>query len=718
MTNMNNPHQEEINMLPDAGGNWRVSRGIEVDRLLNNLAISPSSTENLLRETAGILSLCGDPQQATNNETGLVFGYVQSGKTMSFTMLTAMAKDNGYQIVIIIAGISTNLVDQSFTRLEKDLQIDIRKDQQWLSFKNLKPNDQANRNLISNVLEEWRDSTYPKDERRTILITVMKQRNHLPNLREVLRTVDLTGVPVLIIDDEADQASMNTRAHANARRNLNEMSPIHRRIVELREAIPHHTFIQYTATPQAPLFISIMDNLSPNFIQLLTPGEDYTGGRVFFDERPELVVTIEDIDEHPNSPPESLLRAMKIFFLGVAKGRPDREFGNRCMMVHPSQLTHTHDDYFTWVTEIKTNWVDILSLPDSEADKVELLAEFREAYDELSETTSDLPDFEILSGSNLMHLIRATEVKSLNSMRGNNTNVNWKNSYSFILIGGQAMDRGFTVEGLTLTYMPRGIGVGNADTIQQRARFFGYKRAYLGYCRVYLDAEARHSYESYVEHEEDMRRRLEEHNLTGRILNEWPREVFLDSQLNLTRANVIGEELERSLLEGWLVSRHPHYSADNIIANRGVIESFLANHPMPNPETNAPNSVTLSLLDVYEELILPLRFASPADFRNYLSLQYLIELFLGEFPDSESEVYLMSTFDAPRSRSLNPENNYVNQLFQGRSSKYAGDREFKNEELLTIQIHILNMKDTQLIQVPALGIHIPESAKRHLIRVV
>ena len=59
--------------------------------------------------------------------------------------------------------------------------------------------------------------------------------------------------------------------------------------------------------------------------------------------------------------------------------------------------------------------------------------------------------------------------------------INWGQSYSWILVGGQAMDRGFTVEGLTVTYMPRNLGIGNADTVQQRARFFGYKRAFLGH---------------------------------------------------------------------------------------------------------------------------------------------------------------------------------------------------------------------------------------------
>ena len=84
---------------------------------------------------------------------------------------------------------------------------------------------------------------------------------------------------------------------------------------------------------------------------------------------------------------------------------------------------------------------------------------------------------------------------------GKTESPDWKD-YSYILVAGQALDRGFTVEGLTVSYMPRGTGVGNADTIQQRARWFGYKEDYLGYCRVYLSVEGEAAYQAYVEHED------------------------------------------------------------------------------------------------------------------------------------------------------------------------------------------------------------------------
>ena len=282
---------------PSNGKTWRPVIGEETQALFNHLNLLDGS-HTLSAETLDILSQCGNPDNANNSEIGIVFGYVQSGKTMSFTTLTALAKDNGYRIIIIIAGISTNLVEQSFTRLEKDLRIDKRNDLQWLSFKNPKPNDLTTKKLISAAMDTWRDPDAPDEERQTILITVMKQKDHLLNIKTLLASTNMQGVPTLIIDDEGDQQSMNGRARSNSRNGEREMTTIHRRVVELKNSIPHHTLIQYTATPQGPLFIDLPDALSPNFIQLLTPGPDYIGGKGFFIENSGLVKVITDINNN------------------------------------------------------------------------------------------------------------------------------------------------------------------------------------------------------------------------------------------------------------------------------------------------------------------------------------------------------------------------------------------------------------------------------------
>lgn len=711
---------EQITMAaPQDSNQWLPSVGIETQSLLTHLQLPRESEQTLIDETVEILSECGNPNNATNNEIGLVFGYVQSGKTMSFTTLTALAKDNGYQIVIIIAGISTNLVAQSYTRLERDLRVDTRTDLQWLSFRNPRLNDITTRNQIATALTEYRDTTFPEEERKTILITVMKQRNHLPNLQELLQTLNLQSVPTLIIDDEGDQHSMNRFARQNARQGGSRRSAINERIINLRNSIPHHTFIQYTATPQAPLFIDLMDSLSPNFIKLLTPGPGYTGGRTFFVERPELTEVIPDIDpeEDPTTPPQSLISAMQVFFLGVVKGMANREGRKRSMMIHPSQLTYTHADYFRFVTNIQNHFVEVLSLPDDSPDKLDLLAEFQIAYNDLTATATDLPPFEELTGHRLRHAINSTVIQSLNSRGGNRTIVEWRNNYSFILVGGQAMDRGFTVEGLTVTYMPRSVGVGNADTIQQRARFFGYKQSYLGYCRVYLDEDARDAYIQYVQHEEDMRRRLSEHEASGRSLNEWYREVFLSSDLNLARTNIFSHEFERTITGGeWNAIKIPHFSQQGIASNQETTSTFIAN--VQFDRSGRIPVLRTSLANVYDELLNLLRYTSPVDVGDYTAILYAFSRHLDEVPDETCTVFLMSDFENPRERTLNIENNQINQLFQGRSSNYEGDRGILGDGI-TFQIHILNLlQDNRIVfsNVPAIATHIPLELGREFIR--
>src|SRR5690606_16212341 len=97
----------------------------------------------------------------------------------------------------------------------------------------------------------------------------------LKNLVGVVERLKLDNVPTLIIDDEADQASLNTKTRSNKRTGENKRSPNYDWITQLKAAIPHHTLLQYTATPQANLLISIADVLSPSFAEAISPGRGY-----------------------------------------------------------------------------------------------------------------------------------------------------------------------------------------------------------------------------------------------------------------------------------------------------------------------------------------------------------------------------------------------------------------------------------------------------------
>lgn len=748
---------QQIEIVNTNSQNWEPFVGEETMGLLrskgfaNNDGTLNDSGLRILDETYRIMQVCGNPNATNNNETGIVIGYVQSGKTLSFTTLTALARDNNYQIVIIIAGTSSPLLSQSTQRVREDLRIDERFafDQRWTQITN--PSTQEDLDTITDALAQWADQTYPNERCRTILVTVMKNGSHLRNLAELLNELNLSGVPTLIIDDEGDQASLNTRARWAARQgfdienlNENQVSTIYRRITVLRNVFPHHTFLQYTATPQANLFINIMDRLSPNFIKLLTPGPDYTGAIAFFRDHRNLIREIPQ-NEIPNNsqplnePPESLLEALRYFYLGVAAGSAQgsnrlSNQRNRSMLVHPSRLQGDHTTFHGWVIAIKESWRRLLTSSINDPEKDELISAFRNTYHDLSLTVPDLPPFERLSNFNLVHAIQYTRIVEVNSRQGATPQINWQDSYSWILVGGQSMDRGFTVEGLTITYMPRNVGVGNVDTIQQRARFFGYKRSYLGYCRVFLDQTTIDAYTYIIDHEEDVRNRLEEYSSNNRHLNQWDREAVLDRMLNLTRVNVLYDDIDRDRFGNeWFRINAPHDTEEFIPTNRNSLFDFISPLAQTFTEhighTNRTDDqkhlvAQIPLRECLNNLLNKLKFTRESDSTGYSSLRGLIKRYLEENPDENCLIYLMSARKIDdwktRVRALD-RNDEIQQLFQGRNPRtgeviYPGDSEIKNESLLTIQVHLLELRGTTLKQVPTLAIWVPERIGQDIIR--
>ncbi|MEE4001842.1 Z1 domain-containing protein [Tenacibaculum sp. FZY0031] len=737
---------ENINIMSSSSNDesWTPEYGEESEKLLNKIfGDDTDAKEKVKEETYHIMKLCGNPNEETNNDTGLVFGYVQSGKTLSFTTLTALARDNNYQIVIVLAGISTNLVNQSFNRLQNDLDINQGFHRKWVMLNNPKDpiKNPQDKNTILRELQNWKKPNTPDDFKKTLLITVMKNTSHLKNLLAVLKKLDLSNVPTLIIDDEGDQASMNTRASSNARRERNgevlteiQMSTIYRRIRDLKNTLPHHTFIQYTATPQAPLFINILDNLSPNFIQLLTPGEKYTGGRAFCQENHFIIreIPYSEIYGDDNvfqEAPETLQEAMRIFFLSVTsgyllgnkKGNPK----NRSMMVHPSRLVEEHDIYYDWVTHIKSLWEKVLlERDDNDETKQQIISEFKESYKDLKTNAPEIQPFEILLKT-LGHNISNTAVEQLNSRAG--SSVDWNSNYSFILVGGQAMDRGFTVEGLTITYMPRNMGVGNADTIQQRARFFGYKKDFLGHCRVYLDAENIHLFSEYVNHEEDIRKKLFEHKLSGQHLNEMERRFVLNEMFRLTRVNVLSEDLTRTTFGNkWVRIRAPHDSEIIIESNRTIVDKFVSKYEQQFLEDNGHKDRTdeqkhlvakIPLKDLFTDLLNELKFTRQTDSTTYTNLKSVIDLYTDEFPPEDSFVYLIAK-GTPRTRRLKKDE--IQQLFQGKNPRtgeviYPGDEKIKSEDSVSVQIHNLNFRDTDYENVATIAVWVPARLSQSLI---
>lgn len=697
---------EVIHVLPAEQATlarWTPRLGLETNELLKNLRLPEESRFRICDEAVSILSRCVPPAQQAGQETGLMVGYIQSGKTLSFTTVAALARDNSYPLIVVIAGTSIPLSGQSVRRLKQDLRLDSRLDHRWQHIHNpcVEKDDHKR---ISSVLAEWHDQGIPQEERRTALVTVMKHHRHLNNLIEVLRRLILVQVPVLIVDDEADQAGLNNLIREG------EESTTYQKLRLLKDVVPHHTFLQYTATPQGPLLINLIDVLSPGFALTLSPGKDYTGGKSFFFDESPYVRSIPPSDiptrnQPLHEPPDSLLAALRLFFVGVASGLlRDHGSGNRSMMIHPSQRTVSHTQYYAWVAEIRDSWIQILD-HTGDPDHQELLNEFRSAYNDLRSTVEDLESFEAISAT-LLRAIRGMEMHLVNAKHGRTPEVNWSGTYAHILVGGQALDRGFTVEGLTVTYMPRGLGTRHADTIQQRARFFGYKNQYLRYCRIYLEPQVADAFQRYVEHEEYVRERLSESFRLGRPLWELRRTFLLTRSLAPTRDSIIDIDYVRvNVNEGWFFPKAPHESVEFSSSNRNVVDSFLGTlnmvrldgHPQRTEIQTHDVARNVSLRDTYERLIVDIRFARLSDAQNYLGVQVILRRYFEAHPDAMCSIYRMSQGHM-RIRRLNDSGEIPN-LFQGaypverehRGEIYPGDREVHEPNEVAIQLHTLTI---------------------------
>jgi len=723
---MNDSNAIIIEPVPEeTNGHWRPTVGPEALGFLEH-SVPRAAHERVSASSVAILGKGIPPTENVGQETGLVVGYVQSGKTMSFETVAALARDNSFQIVIVVTGTSNPLFNQSTGRLRRDLRLDDeRRERRWIHFRNPGHED-ATIAPIRDALAEWRDAATPEEYKRTILITVLKNHRRLQSLADLLGELNLRGIPVLVIDDEADQASLNTQVAQG------QESTTYRRLMAVRRALPNHTYLQYTATPQAPLLINIIDSLSPNFVHVLEPGEDYVGGQEFFEQNQPYVRVIPSRDvpttNNPlTEPPDSLLEALRVFMVGIAAGlRESGNRGNRSMLVHPSHRTAQHQGFYGWVRDIFEQWKRVLGLPDDDPDKQELLQEFRDAYGDLAQTVgAALPPFEQL----VPHFRPAflnTRALEVNARAGQTPQVNWRDVYGWIVVGGQAMDRGFTVEGLTVTYMPRGVGLGNVDTVQQRARFFGYKRHYLGYCRIYLEQGTLLAFQNYVAHEEDIRSQLQEFQENGRPLDEWKRAFLLDGNLRPCRNNVLQfGYIQGQFSDDWVSPRVVLASDEVLESNRRVVATFVNAHNWADDHGHPERTdvqrhqvcENLRLQSVIEGMLAPLRITGITDSQRNTGMLLQLMRAIEHDPNETCRVYRMSAGQR-RQRGIDDDGEVTN-LYQGafpvfppdqRGHIYPGDREIREDGNVTVQIHMLDLTRNGNVvaqNVPVVAIWVP-----------
>lgn len=707
--------KETIRIIESKSSKFKPKLGSLTKDLLDRFTqLDADEKKTLLNETVEILSNCTNPQSTSESKTGIVIGYVQSGKTMSFTTLTALAVDNGFRIIIYFAGIKNNLLEQTTKRLSKDLLTSGKNSRVFKLFQSPTIEDNMH-NRIKSALK--------LRAKPAILITVLKHYKHINQLTKIFQDYsvkkELQKTGVLIIDDEADQASLNTYARKNSKSedwSDDELSTTYSSILDLRASISNHTYLQYTATPQGPLLINIVDLLSPKFHVVLTPGKAYTGGEAFFIDNPDLIITIPDSEVYHHKhnqlkyAPLSLITAVQLFLIGVAiKVNVKQEEKFLSMMVHADRKNDASKKFLGWIQRFISSWEERFNLPDFDPAKIELIKQFKENYAEAIRKIDNPPSFdEVLP--EILQVILDTNIELV--IQGSKE-INWDNASSHILVGADMLNRGYTIEGLMVTYMPRhSIGKSNADTIQQRCRFFGYKKKYLDNCRVFLPNDSIKEYVDYVEHEMIMRKNLKENSLRE-SLNQL---LIIDNKMNPTRNNILSKDIVKHKLTGWRQINALQHIEENI----RFITSFLKDKELLefgnyNSRTRKHRYIKLSITEIIEFLRDFKISNMPDALRKSSTIQYL--RYISERTEIEYAYLFEMAYEVTegRERRLIDKNGKlrINNIFSGRSGGYQGDKSIMFENTLCIQIHKIRLKHSsvkwngQLLY--TLGIYYPKT---------
>lgn len=657
-------------------------------------------------ETQKILSnCCPNESQDKIQNTGLVYGYVQSGKTMSFTALCALAKDNDYSIVVILTGIKTNLLRQTNGRLMKELSIA----------------DENNFKLITTPTRDDADKIcgyLNLSYKPLVVITIMKNANGLQKLNEVFKTDELNeeikNKGVLIIDDEADQASLNTKASANAKNPHSYINPdlstTYANILELRGSLSVHTYIQYTATPQAILAIAKDDDLSPDFHVLLTPGINYTGGKIFFQEKEkELIFKIPEKEvfvlgkNDLKKIPQSLVDAFDHYIIsatievGIFKNEKTAS-----MMVHCHQNNDPNEMFYKWIEKLLKKRKRVMRAPAKDYQKQLLVKNYKKLFLSRKENYNiiDLDELitkiaDTLNDTNTELIIKDNQFSEQD----------FKNNSSHVLVGAEKLNRGFTVKGLMVTYLTRNSkSDSNADTLEQRCRFFGYKRKYLRSCKVFLTRALISDYKDYVEHEEDLRERLSVSDNTKEIL----REFVLAMNLKLTRRNVLSKKPKRNSLSGkWTTIHNFGYARDNskhfktlYTKHKNKLKSVKEVFVNYSAKGRNSNHTLVEIDKKQAEEIFDNFKVTKDNTRTTQTLKNFISSF-------DAKIYLIfmgssATTQFERKLVIRNKRNEIQKIHSGVDTsgpdKYPGDEGIKSHNSICIQVYYLALKskDSQL----------------------
>lgn len=509
--------------------------------LLDEKGFAPDTISKLNRLTDRILNGLFDPSANIQiDKRGMVVGQVQSGKTSNYTGLICKAVDAGFKLIIVLTGIHENLRSQTQLRLDEGfLGFDTRNTRAFdTSVVKIGVGNFGSNNCIAHSItssEHKADFNANKfnslginfETNDPILIVTKKHFGILENLERWLSLhTDPSGLihgkSALIIDDEADNASINTNKPDR------DPTTINRRVRGLLSCFRKSAYVGYTATPFANIFIpQEEDNLFPrDFIVNIPPPSNYIGPEKVFgfgmlqdDEEPDNVLPIVNrIDDHsdfvpdrhkkddqlPSELPDSLKMAIRCFVLTCAVRRLRGQTNvHNSMLVHVSRFQRWQDH----ITELVQNQFDYYRRGIDQNDN-DIIEVFRSTFEENQEGYRSYPlvseqilqsslrdidtSIEAHSWNNVLsHLDDAASRIAVRAIHGGSGEAldyyDHRDGLSVIAIGGNKLSRGLTLEGLTVSYYLRSSKM--YDTLMQMGRWFGYRPGYVDLCRLFTSRE-------------------------------------------------------------------------------------------------------------------------------------------------------------------------------------------------------------------------------------
>ena len=527
--------EEEIILRGGKIERWYDSRKSEITptywNAYNEMLVSQARTIDSINANEkvinSILDLSGDPEtKGTWSRKGLVMGNVQSGKTQNYLGLINKAIDSGYKVIILLGGHVNELRKQTQERVDEGV---IGRESKHL---NLAKNTRPKVIGVGSFREKRSDvhsfTTTEGDFKKSFanslgvnltglsepaIFTIKKNTTVLNSLYEWIRDHHCLDpkenrqldLPMLLIDDEADYATPNTKYSKDEVTKTNEL------IRQILTLFNRNTYVGYTATPFANIFIDpdteedvIKDDLFPRdfMIKLPVPG-DYRGQDFFFEPDSSSAVVINDFSQFVGLKsdsvieriPESLKNAVRAFVLVIAiRSLRGEKTSHNSMLVNISvQKTHhqrmelligeyTQEicnalDSFSslGMTESASN-LTMKSLKKTFDNTFKIKEEYEDVFNVLCASAGKIKVWAINSGN------KKSEAKSLDY------SLYEENGLCAIVIGGHKLSRGLTLEGLSISYFTRNSKA--YDTLMQMCRWFGYRPRYEDLCRVYLPYES------------------------------------------------------------------------------------------------------------------------------------------------------------------------------------------------------------------------------------